>query len=54
MFYAVDSDLRPLWLAPVTRERGEALGAHTLLPTGSYHLAWATRFGVTRWFVFPS
>jgi hypothetical protein len=56
-FYAVDSDLRPVRLYPVTRAVGESFitwgVAYALMPVSQYALTWATRFGETRWYVFP-
>ena len=56
-FYAVDSDLRPVRLYPVTRDVGESFitwgVAYALMPASEYVLTWATRWNVTRWYVFP-
>ena len=58
MFYAVDSDIRPVRLDKLTREEAQALidsgEAREMMSANAYQLVWAKRHGApARWFVFP-
>jgi hypothetical protein len=57
MYYAVDSNNWPVWLEPVTKAEGDRMilsgEAWALMPAESFRLVYATRHGLSRWWVFP-